>query len=224
LCWMYAAGLGQVVHYVENPVKTENPSFTEVDIQGLRDVVDYVTQDYKTEMQYYVSGINCLPEMVWQQMLITKKRWVKEGGIVAFHAYQSFAPDEVTPELAHEFGMKLATELCDRFEVIVATHLDEAHLHSHFVLNSVSFKDGKRYKECKATYRLLRSTSDRLYREIWFIGENPQRGKQRSYDAWKAERDGKPTWWSIIRDVVAVISKGMWANINNKIYANNNAK
>lgn len=76
---------------------------------------------------------------------MTKKHWAKEGGIVAFHAYQSFAPGEVTPELAHEIGMKLAQDLWeDRFEVIVATHLDKAHLYSHFMLNSVSFKDGNK--------------------------------------------------------------------------------
>ena len=210
--WDVSGWLGQVVHYVENPAKTENSSFTDADIQGLRDVMDYATQDYKTEMQYYVSGINCLPETARQQMLITKKRWAKEGGIVAFHAYQSFAPGEVTPELANEIGMKLAWELWgDRFEVIVATHLDKAHLHSHFVLNSVSFKDGKRYNDCKATYRLLRNTSDRLCREYGLsVIENPQRGKQYSYDAWQAERDGKPTWWSIIRDDVdATVKQSM---------------
>ena len=200
--WDVRGWLGQVVHYVENASKTENPAFSNADIQGLRDVMDYATQDYKTEKQYYVSGINCLPEIARQQMLLTKKRWAKEGGIVAFHAYQSFAPGEVTPELAHEIGLKLAQELWgERFEVIVATHLDKAHLHSHFVLNSVSYKDGKRYNDCKGTYDLLRHTSDRLCQEYGLsVIENPQRSKRRSYDAWQAERDGKATWWSIVRN------------------------
>jgi hypothetical protein len=210
--WDVRGWLGQVVHYVENPEKTENLGFTDVDIQGLRDVMDYATQDYKTEMQYYVSGINCLPETARQQMMLTKKRWVKEGGIVAFHAYQSFAPGEVTPELAHKIGIKLAQELWgERFEVIVATHLDKAHIHSHFVLNSVSFKDGKRYNDCKATYKLLRDTSDRLCSEYGLsVIENPQRGKRHSYDAWQAEQDGKPTWWSIVRkDVDTTVKQSM---------------
>ncbi len=200
--WDVRGWLGQVVHYVENASKTENPAFSNADIQGLRDVMDYATQDYKTEKQYYVSGINCLPEIARQQMLLTKKHWAKEGGIVAFHAYQSFAPGEVSPELAHEIGLKLAQELWgELFEVIVATHLDKAHLHSHFVLNSVSYKDGKRYNDCKTTYDLIRRTSDRLCQEYGLsVIENPQRGKQRSYDAWQAERDGKATWWSIVRN------------------------
>jgi len=207
--WDVRGWLGQVVHYVENPSKTENPVFSDADIQGLRDVMDYATQDYKTEKQHYVSGINCLPEIARQQMLLTKKHWAKEGGIVAFHAYQSFAPGEVTPELAHEIGLKLAQELWgERFEVIVATHLDKAHLHSHFVLNSISYKDGKRYNDCKTTYDLLRRTSDRLCQEYGLsVIENPQRGKQRSYDAWQAERDGKATWWSIVRNDMDIAIK-----------------
>ena len=207
--WDVRGWLGQVVHYVEKASKTENPAFSNADIQGLRDVMDYATQDYKTEQQYYVSGINCLPEIARQQMLLTKKHWAKEGGIVAFHAYQSFAPGEVTPELAHEIGLKLAQELWgERFEVIVATHLDKAHLHSHFVLNSVSFKDGKRYNDCKGTYDLLRRTSDRLCQEYGLsVIDNPQRGKQRSYDAWQADRDGKATWWSIVRNDMDIAIK-----------------
>lgn len=207
--WDVRGWLGQVVHYVENASKTENPAFSNADIQGLRDVMDYATRDYKTEKQYYVSGINCLPEIARQQMLLTKKHWAKEGGIVAFHAYQSFAPGEVSPELAHEIGLKLAQELWgERFEVIVATHLDKAHLHSHFVLNSVSFKDGKRYNDCKGTYDLLRRTSDRLCQEYGLsVIENPQRGKRRSYDAWQAERDGKATWWSIVRNDMDIAIK-----------------
>lgn len=202
--WDVRGWLGQVVNYVENPEKTENMSFSEADIQGLRDVMNYATQDYKTEKQFYVSGINCLPETARQQMLLTKKRWAKEGGIVAFHGYQSFAPGEVTPQLAHEIGMKLAQELWgERFEVIVATHVDKAHLHSHFVLNSVSFIDGKRYNDCKASYALMRRISDRLCQEYKLsVIEQPQHGKQRSYDAWHAEQDGKPTWWSLIRSDV----------------------
>ena len=202
--WDVHGWLGQVVNYVENPEKTENLNFSDADIQGLRDVMNYATQDYKTEKQFYVSGINCLPETARQQMLLTKKRWAKEGGTIAFHGYQSFAPDEVTPELAHEIGMKLAQALWgERFEVIVATHLDKAHLHSHFVLNSVSFRDGKRYNDCNATYAHMRRTSDRLCREYRLsVIEQPQRRGQRSYDAWQAERDGKPTWWSLIRSDV----------------------
>ena len=202
--WDVRGWLGQVVHYVENTAKTKNPNFTDVDIQGLRDVMNYATQDYKTEQQFYVSGINCMAETARQEMLMVKKQFGKDGGIVAFHGYQSFAPGEVTPDLAHELGMKLAQKLWGaRFQVIVATHLDKLHIHSHFVLNSVSFLDGKRYNDCNATYDLMRRASDRLCQEYGLsIIDNPKPGKRHSYDAWQAERDGKPTWWSLIREDV----------------------
>ena len=74
----------------------------------------------------------------------------KEDGILAFHGYQAFKPDEVTPEVAHEIGIKLAEKLWgDRFEIVVTTHLDKKHIHNHFVLNSVSFVDGKKFNACR---------------------------------------------------------------------------
>ena len=210
--WDVRGWLGQVVHYVENPDKTYAATFSEQDMQGLRDVMNYALQDYKTEKQFYVTGIHCRPETARQEMLLVKKQFQKEGGIVAFHGYQSFAPGEVTPQIAHEIGVKLAKQLWgDRFQVLVATHLDKAHIHNHFVLNSVSFVDGKKYNDCKQTYALLRDTSDRLCREYGLsVIENPARSKRRSYDAWQAERDGKPTWWSIVRaDVDKAIVRSM---------------
>lgn len=115
--------------------------------------MNYATQDYKTEEQRYVSGVNCIPEIARDKMLLVKRQFGKEGGIVAFHAYQSFAPGEATPEQAHEIGLELARRLWgERFQVIVATHLDKKHIHNHFVLNSVSFVDGKKYNDCKASY------------------------------------------------------------------------
>ena len=83
-----------------------------------------------------------------------------------FHAIQSFAEGEVTPEQAHEIGVKLAEELWgDRFEVVVTTHLNTNHIHNHFCLNSVSFKDGKKYYDNHENYALIRYTSDRLCEE-----------------------------------------------------------
>ena len=85
-------------------------------------------------MQQYVSGINCTPATARNEMMAVKKRYGKDEGIVAFHGYQSFAPGECTPALAHEIGVRLAQELWGgRFQVLVATHLDKAHhLHNHW--------------------------------------------------------------------------------------------
>lgn len=205
--WKVKGSLGRVVDYAANPDKT---SFSPEDIQGLRDVMNYTTQDYKTEEQRYVSGVNCVPSIARDEMQMVKRQFGKEGGIVAFHSYQSFALGEVTPEQAHTIGIELAKRLWgDRFQVVVATHLDKEHIHNHFVLNSVSFVDGKKFNDCKASYALMRRTSDELCREHGLsVIEHPEQGRTMSYDAWEAERNGKPTWYGQIRrDVDAAISR-----------------
>ena len=137
-------------------------------------------------------------------MMITKKTWQKLSGNSAYHGFQSFKPGEVTPDVAHEIGVKLAERLWgDRFEVVVATHIDCGHIHSHFVLNSVSFLDGKKYNDCTATYMEMRKQSDLLCQEYGLsVIESPEQGKTKHYSEWNAERDGHTTWRSMIKSDV----------------------
>lgn len=221
--WKVEGWLGKILIYAENPEKTNNPSYYDTgetsadEREGLKDVIDYAMRNNATvsedTMQRFVSGVNCSPLTARTEMLAVKKRYGKEEGIVAFHAYQSFAPNETTPEIAHEIGVKLAKELWgDKFQVIVATHLDkENHLHNHFVLNSVSFLDGYRYNDCIETYMLMRKTSDRICKEYGLsVIENPQRGKAKHYGEWKAEQDGRLTWRSLIKnDIDDIIASSM---------------
>jgi hypothetical protein len=202
--WDVTDRLDRVIDYATNPQKTENLDFSSPDFRGLQNVLAYTQHDTKTEKQFHVTGINCDPTTACEQMSRTKLQFQKIDGILAFHGYQSFVPGEATPETAHAIGVKLAKELWgDRFEVIVSTHLDKHHLHNHFVLNSVSFTDGKRYYDNNATYSLMRQTSDRLCREYsLYVIENPQKGKSRHYAEWKAEQEGKPTWRGLIREDV----------------------
>lgn len=210
--WDVTDRLDRVINYAANPDKTENLDFSSTDFKGLQNVLEYTRRDDKTEKQFYVTGINCDPAIACKQMSRTKLQFQKTDGILAFHAYQSFAPGEATPETAHAIGVKLAQELWgERFEVVVSTHLDKQHLHNHFVLNSVSFMDGKRYYDNNTTYALLRLTSDRLCREYSLsVIEDPQRGKSKHYAEWKAEQEGKPTWRGLIRaDVDKAIAASM---------------
>lgn len=129
--WAVRGNLGGVLDYAANPEKTD-----------LTNLLRYATQQRKTTVQeegapvkQLVTGIHCAPATARQEMQAVKKRFGKEKGVIAYHGYQSFAPGECTPELAHEIGVKLARQLWgDRYQVLVATHLDkENHLHSHFV-------------------------------------------------------------------------------------------
>lgn len=107
-----------------------------------------------------------MPDTSYQEMINIKKQFFKTDGIQCFHAVQSFVKGEITPEQAHEIGMKLAQRLWgDKFQVIVTTHLNTDNLHNHFVLNSVSFLDGKRFCNTKKDYAIMRKTSDRLCEE-----------------------------------------------------------
>lgn len=161
--WSVKGSLKSVVDYAMNPDKTLSDFYTNDELQSLKDVIDYAVESEKTEKQYFVSGINCNPEFARDQMTETKKLFQKQDGIIAFHGYQSFKPGEVTPNLAHKIGIELAETLWgDRHEVVVATHLDRGHIHNHFVVNSVSMVDGKKFNACKQSYALMRKVSDEI--------------------------------------------------------------
>ena len=197
--WAVKSRVDHVLEYAENKDKTRNDAWSEVDYQSMRDVMDYAMNDVKTEKQYYVSGINCSPGTARREMQGTKYAFGKEDGILAFHGYQSFKPGEVTPDLAHEIGIKLAEELWPDHQVIVATHLDKEHIHSHFVVNSVSLH-GRKFYATKASYRQMRAASDRLCKEygLSVITEH-QEYYPKHYAEWDAEQNGQPTWRSSIK-------------------------
>ena len=207
--WAVKGWLGKVVLYIENPDKTDNPKFyrqeelTDVQTQSLSDVIDYAVRAEKTTVtpddesamvvRQFISGINCLPSTA------------REDGVIAYHGYQSFAPGEATPELAHEIGVKLAQRLWgERYQVLVATHLDKAnHLHNHFVLNTVSFVDGIKYHRTEKDYHDMRTVSDTLCREYNLsVIQRPQAGKSKHYGEWRAEQEQRPTWRGLIRSEI----------------------
>ena len=219
--WRVNGWLGKVLIYIENPDKTENPDFFEKqdmdgkEAQGLADVIEYAVQQQKTAqaverdaetvMRQFVSGVNCSPSTARDEMIAVKKRFGKEDGTVAYHGYQSFAPGEATPELAHEIGLALAKKLWgEKYQVLVATHLDrENHLHNHFVVNTVSFVDGIKYHRTEQDYFDMQRESDRLCREYGLsVIENPQRGKSKHYGEWRAEQEQRPTWRGLIRSEI----------------------
>ena len=201
--WDTRGRLDRPLSYAQNPDKTGNPKYTQADLQALSDVMKYATNGDKTEQQFFVSGINCDPSTAREEMQIVKQQFHDESKIVCYHGFQSFREGEVTPEQAHEIGVKLAQKMWgDRFQVIVATHLNTDCLHNHFVLNSISFADGKHYHDNKANLRLLRQYSDELCREYALsVIENPV-GKKKPYVICQAEKNGLPTRDSVARQAI----------------------
>jgi len=184
------------IDYVLNEEKT-----------GLANALAYAENPAKTHQ--LVTGINCDPETALSDMRSTKKRWDKKGGVLGYHIIHSYAPGEVTPEEAHAAGVEFAQRLLgDKYEVVVATHVDRAHLHCHIVFNSVSFVDGKKYRsDFQSYFGDLRGTSNEVSRERGLSVIEPQ-GHGKHYTEWTAEKQGRKTVMGFVRqDIDAAIAE-----------------
>ena len=198
--WPIKDNLKRVVSYAANPDKTE--------YDDLKNALHYAGDRSKTdsyqgaERSYFVSGINCRAETAYEEMRTVKSQFGKTGGNVAYHAYMSFAPGEVTPQQCHHLGVQLARNLWgDRFQVLVATHMDKNHLHNHLVLNSVSFVDGKKFNCAKSVYYELRAMSDKLCdQNSLSVVKNPKGKTPRSI--YFAEKNGEPTKHNLMREAI----------------------
>lgn len=159
--WTIKDSLQRVLDYAANPDKTE--------YDALAKTLHYAENDAKTQLDEQarlVTGIHCRTDHAWEDMRAVQKRFGKTDGVVALHAYQSFRTGEVTPELCHEIGVALARRVWGRrFQVLVATHMNTDNLHNHFVINSVSYVDGKKYEQRRSQYAEMRAESDRLCKQ-----------------------------------------------------------
>ena len=165
--WKITTNLNRTINYAEDHEKT---------FSGLKNALNYAENNDKTEQSFYITGINCDVDSAYEQMIQTKKCYNKQNGILGYHGYQSFREGEVTPQEAHRIGLELANEMWgDKYEVIVTTHLNTKCLHNHFVVNSVSFVDGKKFNSDRAATAQLRYLNDSICKEhgISFLDEKP---------------------------------------------------
>lgn len=138
-------------------------------ISAMKGVIDYCFQDKKVydeiSNQRLVSGVNCDGENAFAEFLATKKSYKKTDGMNFYQYVQSFSPEEnITPHQAHEIAIEFAEKAWTGYEVLVATHCDVQHIHSHFVINSVSFENGKKLRQNPNTLKSLRALSDEICR------------------------------------------------------------
>lgn len=156
--WPVKGHLKDVLLYAENPDKTTARRYLDDD---LFNALRYVENDGKTDQRMYVSAINCPKQRSYECMIATKRRYGKLGGNVAYHGYQSFQANEVTPEEAHKIGMETARRMWgDEYEIVVTTHLNTDNIHNHMVVNSVSFKTGRKFENHIRDHIRLREISD----------------------------------------------------------------
>ena len=184
--WSVTERLGQVIDYATNPEKTSaniKREFSPEQYQALADVIAYAKDEEKTEREFYVEGINCNVAIAREQFITVKEQYQKTDGIQAYHGYLSFKETDISPEMAQKIGMEFANEVWGkRFQVVVTTHLNTKHLHCHFVINSISFVDGKHlWGEEKAWFK-FRKVADRICEKYGlYYDPNPNRSKQSDY-------------------------------------------
>ena len=145
-------------------------------------VMRYTMQDKKTQFegQRLVTGINCQPESVYSEFMMTKRLYHKTDGVMFYHMVQSFPKDEaVDPATAHAAALKLA-EYYEGCEVLVCTHTDREHIHSHFLINSVNFDSGRKLHIAKEQLQELRQRNDQVCMEFSLPVFEPREQKQKT--------------------------------------------
>ena len=150
-----------IVHFVNYKRGTQSRA-------AMRGVMLYVMQEKKTawEGEPLVSGINCQPQSVYDDFINTKLLYHKDGGVMFYHMVQSFPKGAaVDPRQAHEAARRLA-EYFDGCEVLVCTHVDREHIHSHCVINSVNFDTGKKLHMAKEQIQELMRRNDMICQEM----------------------------------------------------------
>ena len=149
---------------------------------ALRGVAQYVSQDEKTldeNGSQLISGQNCTPPLVSQEFQATRDMCHKESPVWFYHYVQSFSPDEViTGEQAHQLAKEFAAKAWPDSEVLIATHLDAEHIHTHFIVNAVCWETGKMLRQGPNTLRSLRQLSDELCLKHGFSVLPQQKKKQ----------------------------------------------
>lgn len=161
--WPIKGNLKSVIEYADNPDKTTPQEYLDDDLYA---ALNYVENDDKTDKQVYVGGINCSKQNAYAEMLAIQKRFGNRGSIVAYHGIQSFASGEVTADEAFKIGKETARRMWgDRYQVLVTVHLNTDNIHCHFVVNPVSFKDGKKFQNKIGDHIELRKVSDEICRE-----------------------------------------------------------
>ena len=218
--WPVKDSLARVVDYAQNPDKTI--------YSDLRSVLHYAANEEKTvegkERAMFVTGVNCNRGTAFQEMQAAKERFGKTGGNVAYHAYQSFKPGEVTPELCHRLGVELAKRMWgDEYQVLVATHFNTGTFHNHFVVNSVGLWDGRKFNCGKRAYYQFRQLSDDLCKEYQLSTiKNPKGKTPRSI--YFAEKNGEPTRYNLMREAldaalkVSVDGNDLWKALREQGY------
>ena len=176
-------------------------------ISAMVGVMRYCMQDGKTldrqTGRQYVSGVNCLGENAIPEFMATKSAYGKTDGMNFYQYVQSFSPREnITHRQAHEIALEFAAKAWPGHEVLVCTHCDTAHVHSHFVINSVSFETGKKLRQNPNTLKELRALSDEICSALGFSVVIPRQKEAPEMSAREYRSAERGESWKLQLEVV----------------------
>ncbi len=194
-----------IIHFINNKTQTAG---------GMRNVLNYVSRKEKTvsEDKRYVTGVNCSPETALDEMTATKNLYHKPNGRLYYHLVQSFPSGyEIEPELAHKIAVKLAEKAFGKYECVVATHIDREHIHSHFVFNSISFEDGKKYHSNKEGVEQLMKLSDEICQRYGVhVLDTPKKKMNRDFisdSEYRSAKRGESFKWELMNVINQVMKQ-----------------
>jgi len=168
----------------------------------IKNIINYVLNKEKTD-ELIISGKDCSPQNAVDEMNTTKELYSKTDGISYHHIIQSFKPGETDPGKAHRIGKELAKKEFKNHEVLVVTHIDKGHIHNHLVVNSVSFKDGRKLVSNKETLREIKRESNRIcQRENLSIIKGPYAERSYSMAEYRLAGKGIPIWKEQLRSAI----------------------
>ena len=183
-------------------------------ISAMKAVIEYCLQQKKVADEdsgrRLVSGVNCNGENAFTEFMATKTAHHKKGGMNFYHYVQSFSPAEsVTAEQVHEIGLAFAKKAWPGHEVLVTTHTDTAHLHNHFVINSVHYENGSKLRQNPGTLTKLRSLSDGICLEHGLSALEPYKkdGANISSREYRAAAKGDSWKFKLMSDIDFVMSR-----------------
>ena len=194
-----------IIHFINNKTQTAG---------GMKNVLNYVSRKEKTvsEDKRFVTGVNCSPETTLDEMTATKNLFHKNDGRLYYHLVQSFPSGyEIEPELAHKIAVELAEKAFNKYEVVVATHIDREHIHSHLVVNSVSFEDGKKYHSNKESVEELMNLSDEICQHYGVhVLDTPKKKMNRDYlsdSEYRSAKRGESFKWELMNVINQVMKQ-----------------
>ena len=185
----------------------------------LKKAIDYICNGDKTDDEIYITTHLCSRENAHKEFVLTKKQFNSRTKTLAHHLIQSFVPEEVSFEEAHQVGIELCEKILEgKYEYVLATHIDKDHIHNHIIFNSIDVDEGKVYHSYYGSYMNIRNQSDKLCKEhnLSVIDQETQKEineiKQRKfvnwYD-WNEDKKGKSYKSRLQFDMDRVIQKAI---------------